>query len=98
MARCAGLETGQHRAEFFEIRGKIARLASSKWGAIRVYWSHLPIAHDPSEIRASPRGHHVRTPSTRLAHGRYPPANFFLATGRANAFVGPCPLLAITLP
>jgi hypothetical protein len=28
----------------------------------------------------------------------YPPANFFLATGRANAFVGPCPLLAITLP
>ena len=28
----------------------------------------------------------------------YPPANFVLATGRANAFVGPCPLLAITLP
>ena len=28
----------------------------------------------------------------------YSPANFFLATGRANAFVGPCPLLAITLP
>ena len=28
----------------------------------------------------------------------YSPANFFLAAGRANAFVGPCPLLAITLP
>jgi len=28
----------------------------------------------------------------------YPPANFFLATGRASAFVGPCPLFAITLP
>jgi hypothetical protein len=27
----------------------------------------------------------------------YAPANFFLATGRANAFVGPCPLFAITL-
>jgi len=98
MARCAGLETGQHRAEFFEISGKIARLAQSKWGAIRVSWSHFPIVHDPPGIRASPRGHHVRTPSKRFAHDRYPPANFFLATGRANAFVGPCPLLAITLP
>jgi hypothetical protein len=29
--------------------------------------------------------------------GCYPPANFFLATGRAKAFVGPCPLFAITL-
>jgi hypothetical protein len=28
----------------------------------------------------------------------YPPANFFLATGRAKAFVGPCPLFSITLP
>ena len=28
----------------------------------------------------------------------YPPANFPLATGRANAFVRPCPLLLITLP
>ena len=98
MARHAGLKTGQHRTEFFEITGKIARLAQAKWGAIRVSWSHFPIAHGPPGIRASPRGHHVRTPSKRFAHDRYPPANFFLATGRANAFVGPCPLLVITLP
>jgi len=30
-------------------------------------------------------------------NGCYPPANFFFATGRAKAFVGPWPLFAITL-
>jgi hypothetical protein len=32
--------------------------------------------------------------STTIAESVYPPANFFFATGRANAFVGPCPLFA----
>jgi len=53
-------------------------------------------------VLQSLRCRHLRrgpTPrSVVLTPGYYPPANFFLATGRANAFVGPCPLFAITLP
>ena len=36
--------------------GEIAKLAQSKWVAIRVSWNQFPIAHDPLGIGAS-RGH-----------------------------------------
>jgi hypothetical protein len=51
------------------------------------------------EIEIDETMHQDAGAAEQAGQGCYdPPANFFLATGRANAFVGPCPLFAITLP
>ena len=46
MARHVGLKTGQHRAEFFEISGTIAR-PRNQMGPIRVPWTFLIARHPP---------------------------------------------------
>jgi hypothetical protein len=63
MARHAGLKTGQHRAEFFEISGEIAKLAQSKWVAMRARIGRPAVLSLPGPC---PPAVHLELPTQKL--------------------------------